>query len=161
MDFDMKTLMEKTWVQYSLYVLLFALIYFGLVRRKVMEAFDMSAIDAKTKDAKSGASSATGSDDVVDVQDAETIGKDLKTNATKIEDGLHLDKYRTQTENIIIDMNEWIGAKTTQMLPAIAKAMASSDGSDISSVLQSIEKLNTLNNFKITLNGTMKYVDGK
>lgn len=152
MNLDMKKIMEKKWVHYVLYIILIALIYFGFIRKKLYEAFDTDSTN----------NSSSGKDTIVAVQDAETTANDLKTNSTKIEDSLHLDKYRTQMENLIIDMNDWISAKTAQLLPSIAKQMndATESGS-IGDVMSNIQKLNELNKFKETLNATMKFIDSK
>ena len=151
MEFDMKKLMEKTWVKYVLYAILVLLVYFGFIRKKMYESFEVDS------DSKS-----SGKDKIVAVQDAENIAKDLKTNSTKIEDSLHLDKYRTQMENLIIDMNDWISAKTAQSLPSIAKQMNDAkESGNIGEVMLSIQKLNEFNKFKETLNGTMKFIDSK
>lgn len=153
MEFDMKKIMEKKWVQYILYAILVLLVYFGFLRKKLYESFD-TGTDNSNK--------SSGKDKIVAVQDAENTAKDLKTNSTKIEDSLHLDKYRTQMENLIIDMNDWISAKTAQMLPSIAKQMndAKESGS-IGEVMLSVQKLNEFNKFKETLNATMKFIDSK
>ena len=153
MEFDMKKIMEKKWAQYILYAILVLLVYFGFLRKKLYESFD-TGTDNSNK--------SSGKDKIVAVQDAENIAKDLKTNSTKIEDSLHLDKYRTQMENLIIDMNDWISAKTAQMLPSIAKQMndAKESGS-IGEVILSVQKLNEFNKFKETLNATMKFIDSK
>lgn len=152
MNLDMKKIMEKKWVHYVLYIILIALIYFGFIRKKLYEAFDTDSTN----------NSSSGKDTIVAVQDAETTANDLKTNSTKIEDSLHLDKYRTQMENLIIDMNDWISAKTAQLLPSIAKQMndATESGS-IGDVMSNIQKLNELNKFKETLNATMTFIDSK
>jgi hypothetical protein len=156
MDLDMKKMMEKKWVQYVLYIILIALIYFGFIRKKLYEAFDSDSISSNS------GNSSSGKDKIVAVQDAENIANDLKTNSTKIEDSLHLDKYRTQMENLIIDMNDWISAKTAQMLPSIAKQMTDAkESGSIGEVILSIQKLNEFNKFKETLNATMKFIDSK
>jgi len=159
MEFDMKKLMEKKWVQYVLYAILVLLFYFGFLRKKLYESFDIDTSGA-TNNGNNNKSS--GKDKIVAVQDAENIAKDLKTNSTKIEDSLHLDKYRTQMENLIINMNDWVSEKTAQMLPSIAKQMndAKENGS-IGEVMLSVQKLNEFNKFKETLNATMKFIDSK
>lgn len=146
MKIDIEKLAKNKIIKYSLYVFLFLLAYL-LLRKRVIESFDSD-------------SSSSSNSDVIDIQDSETIGADLKTNATKIEDSLHLDKYRTQMENLIIDMNDWISAKTAQTLPAIAKKMNDSKD-NIGEVMTMVEKMNELNKFKETLNTTMKYIDSK
>ena len=136
--------MEQPWIQVIIIIILFLIIYFGFIRKKVLESFD---VESPKKEA------------VISVQDSEDIGNDLKKNATKIEDSLHLDKYRTQMEHLIIDMNDWISAKTAESLPAIAKKI--NESSSIDDVIKEITQLNELNNFKLTLNGAMKFIDSK
>lgn len=158
MEFDMKKLMEKKWVQYVLFAVLVLLVYFGFLRKKLYETFDLDTSGATTN----SNNKSSGKDKIVAVQDAENISKDLKTNSTKIEDSLHLDKYRTQMENLIIDMNDWVSAKTAQMLPSIAKQMNDAkENGNIGEVILSVQKLNDFNKFKETLNATMKFIDSK
>ena len=140
----MKLDMEQPWIQVIIIIILFLIIYFGFIRKKVLESFD---VESPKKEA------------VISVQDSEDIGNDLKKNATKIEDSLHLDKYRTQMEHLIIDMNDWISAKTAESLPSIAKKI--NESSSIDDVIKEITQLNELNNFKLTLNGAMKFIDSK
>ena len=75
MDVDMKKIMEKTWVQYLLYAILFLIIYFCFVRRKVMEAFEIP---------KSSSSSDSDSDSGADIQDSKKISTELKEKNDKI-----------------------------------------------------------------------------
>ena len=67
MEINMQQMMEKKWVQYLLYALLFLVIYFCFVRRKILEAFDIDTSSAT----KSGSSSSSD----VDIQDVEEIVK--------------------------------------------------------------------------------------
>ena len=157
---------DSDWFQYVLFIILIIVFYYAFVKNKLFENFDLdtninsakntgtSAVDS----AKNSSSNAINGGEVVSIQDAEDIGSNLKTNATKIEDGLHLGKYRTQMENLIIDMNEWINAKTAEALPGIAKKM---NNAGIESVLSAIKPINELQTFKTTLNTTMKYIDGR
>ncbi len=62
-------------------------------------------------------------------------------------------------EHLIIDMNDWISAKTAESLPSIAKKM--NESSDIADVIKEISQLNELHSFKQTLNGAMKFIDSK
>lgn len=153
MDLDLKKIMEKTWVQYLLYAILFLIIYFCFVRRKVREAFEIP---------KSSSSSDSDSDSGADIQDSKKISTELKEKTTKLTDGLHLAKYRSHIEDMIIEMNEWSGAKSTQMLPALAKKLSESTSDGVSDdIIQDMDKLNTLFTFNATLNAVMKHVDSK
>ena len=153
MDLDLKKIMEKTWVQYLLYAILFLIIYFCFVRRKVREAFEIP---------KSSSSSDSDSDSGADIQDSKKISTELKEKTTKLHDGLHLAKYRSHIEDMIIEMNEWSGAKSTQMLPALAKKLSESTSDGVSDdIIQDMDKLNTLFTFNATLNAVMKHVDSK
>ena len=151
MDLDLKKIMEKTWVQYLLYAILFLIIYFCFVRRKVREAFEIPK-----------SSSRSDSDSGADIQDSKKISTELKEKTTKLHDGLHLAKYRSHIEDMIIEMNEWSGAKSTQMLPALAKKLSESTSDGVSDdIIQDMDKLNTLFTFNATLNAVMKHVDSK
>ena len=153
MDLGLKKIMEKTWVQYLLYAILFLIIYFCFVRRKVREAFEIP---------KSSSSSDSDSDSGADIQDSKKISTELKEKTTKLHDGLHLAKYRRHIEDMIIEMNEWSGAKSTQMLPALAKKLSESTSDGVSDdIIQDMDKLNTLFTFNATLNAVMKHVDSK
>jgi len=147
MELSIENYMKNPLVLYFLGAILILLIYIVFIKKKMREAFDNDDGNAK--------------EDTVEVQDSETIGTDLKTKATKIEDGLHLDKYRSQMENLIIDMNDWISAKTAAAIPGIAKKINESDGSDIGEIVGLMRKYNEMDNYKKTLNTTMKYIDGK
>jgi len=107
MEVSIENYMKNPLVLYFLGAILILLIYIVFIKKKMREAFDNDDGNA--------------TEDTVEVQDSETIASDLKTKATKIEDGLHLDKYRSQMENLIIDMNDWISAKTAAAIPGIAK----------------------------------------
>jgi len=150
MELNIENYMKNPIVLYFLGAILILLIYIVFIKKKMREAFD---IDDSTN--------VNGKEDTVEVQDSESIGTDLKTKATKIEDGLHLDKYRSQMENLIIDMNDWISAKTAAAIPGIAKKINESDGSDIGEIVGLMRKYNEMDNYKKTLNTTMKYIDGK
>jgi preprotein translocase subunit SecF len=150
MEVSIENYMKNPLVLYFLGAILILLIYIVFIKKKMREAFDID--DSTNVNAK---------EDSVEVQDSETIATDLKTKATKIEDGLHLDKYRSQMENLIIDMNDWISAKTAAAIPGIAKKINESDGSDIGEIVGLMRKYNEMDNYKKTLNTTMKYIDGK
>ena len=154
---DMKKIMEKTWVQYLLYAILFLIIYFCFVSRKVREAFEISKPSSS-----SYSDSDSDSDSGADIQDSKKISTELKEKTTKLHDGLHLAKYRSHIEDMIIEMNEWSGAKSTQMLPALAKKLSESTSDGVSDdIIQDMDKLNTLFTFNATLNAVMKHVDSK
>jgi hypothetical protein len=147
MEISIENYMKNPIVLYFLGAILILLIYIVFIKKKMREAFDNDDENA--------------TEETVEVQDSETIATDLKTKATKIEDGLHLDKYRSQMENLIIDMNDWISAKTAAAIPGIAKKINESDGSDIGEIVGLMRKYNEMDNYKKTLNTTMKYIDGK
>ena len=147
----MQQLMEKKWVQCVLYAILFLVIYFCFIRRKVLEAFDIDTSSATKSDSSSD----------VDIQDVEEIVKNLKTTTTKIGDGLHLDKYRKPMEDLVLDLNEWCGSKSAQMLPALAKKIANNSGGDINDIVKDIDSINKLHTFNTSLNSILKYIDNK
>ena len=151
MEINMQQLMEKKWVQCVLYAILFLVIYFCFIRRKVLEAFDIDTSSATKSDSSSD----------VDIQDVEEIVKNLKTTTTKIGDGLHLDKYRKPMEDLVLDLNEWCGSKSAQMLPALAKKIANNSDGDINDIVKDIDSINKLHTFNTSLNSILKYIDNK
>lgn len=153
MDINMQQMMEKKWVQYLLYALLFLVIYFCFIRRKVLEAFDIDTSSIKKSDSSSSSD--------VDIQDVEEIVNNLKTATTKIGDGLHLDKYRKPMEDLVIDLNEWCGSKSAQLLPALAKKISNNSDGDITDIVKDIDNINKLNQFNASLNSIMRYIDKK
>ena len=83
--------------------------------------------------------------------DSSSLAKQIKDDSTKTLDGLLVSKYRSEYEDIILNMHEWCD---TQILSNIVNGSINrTDPSD------SIKKINELEQFKGTLNSTIKYID--
>ena len=68
---------------------------------------------------------------------------------------LNVDKYRQDYENLIIKLDDYIGALMTKEILNINSADITED-----SFLEMIKKLNELNLGRESLNTTMKFIDG-
>ena len=73
-------------------------------------------------------------------------------------DNMHLVKYRKDWENLIIATESRISAMTLSMLPNVGKALQTKNNEK--AIKESIANINQLNQFRETLNDTMKYLDG-
>ena len=83
---------------------------------------------------------------------ATTFADNIKANVIKLQDELLISKYRSDYENIIVNMDDYINLLTL-------KQIANIDLSNSQKSLQSIYGLSMLKNSKDTLNDTMKYMD--
>jgi hypothetical protein len=86
---------------------------------------------------------------------SDDYAKSLQDQAQKLQDTLLISKYRTQYENSIIHMEEYI---SLLMLKCILN-MNDSKNEDVN--MELVTKLNSLYNAKTALNDTMKFVDKK
>ena len=84
--------------------------------------------------------------------DSSSLAKQIKDDSTKTLDGLLVNKYRSEYEDIILNMHEWCD---TQILSNIVNGSI-----DRTNPSESIKKINELEQFKSTLNSIIKYVDG-
>lgn len=83
---------------------------------------------------------------------AEGFAAQIKANTIKMQDSLLISKYRKDYENVIINMDDYIN---NMMLDTILKFNTSDDKKNI----ETIDKLNKLNQAKGSLNAVMKFVD--
>ena len=90
-------------------------------------------------------------------QENEKLIEDMKNKTEQIIDNLHLVKYRKDWENLIIATESRISALTLSMLPTLGKALQVKNNDK--AVKDSITNINQLNQFRDTLNETMKYLD--
>lgn len=156
MELNMETLMNNKWFHYLLYAIFFLILYFGLLRPKILEKFDIGVDKNNIGGSSDNGDDSNGSS----IQDADSISEDLKKSTEKIKDSLHLNKYRKNMEDIIIDMNDWISIKGAIMLPSIASKMAKSNsGDNISDIINDLDTLNKMYQSSITLNSIMRYID--
>lgn len=85
------------------------------------------------------------------------LAEPIKETITKIEDAILIDKYRSDYENIIIDLEEWANMELIQLLGSgLVKTDLGADGN-----IENIRKMNDLNTFKSTLDSAMKFLDSK
>jgi hypothetical protein len=86
---------------------------------------------------------------------SDDYAKALQDQAQKLQDTLLISKYRTQYENTIIHMEEYI---SLLMLKCVLNM---NDGKNEDVNMELVAKLNSLYNAKTALNDTMKFVDKK
>jgi hypothetical protein len=79
----------------------------------------------------------------------------IKAQVIKMQDVLLITKYRTDYENVIINMDDYINLL---MLQAVLNLDTSSDSAATN--IAAINSLNTLQSAKVALNSTMKFIDG-
>ena len=82
---------------------------------------------------------------------AAAYGANVKAQMVKIQDTLLISKYRTDYENVIINMDDLVNNLMLQTTLSIDQANPQ-DG---------LKKLAGLNNAKIALNSVMKFIDSK
>jgi hypothetical protein len=82
--------------------------------------------------------------------DSEEFSKNIKAKYTKLHDQLLVKKYRTNYENTVLNMDDYIN---TLMLDCVLQIDLDKDS------MPSFEKLNTLNAAKQSLNSVMKFID--
>ena len=91
-------------------------------------------------------------------QENEKLIEDMKNKTEQMIDNLHLVKYRKDWENLIIATESRISALTLSMLPSLGKSLQVKNNDK--AIKESISNINQLNQFRDTLNETMKYLDG-
>lgn len=84
--------------------------------------------------------------------------KVIDNETTQVLDGLHLDKYRSNYEDIIINLEKWCNITLLSGIVDnqidVSKAMSPEN-------IQKIMALNEINKFKTTLVETMTYLDSQ
>ena len=88
--------------------------------------------------------------------DSSDIASLIKDDTTKTLDTLLIGKYRTNYEDIIINMNDWCDA---QILNSVVSGDLDCKNGCNDKLLGKIRNINDLESFKGTLNKTMKYLD--
>ena len=87
--------------------------------------------------------------------DSKEISENVKNKASKIMDGLLIDKYRENYENTLTNLQELSNA-------LILKHMVSSNSENMGDkFFPMVEKINSLEKFKVAINNTMKFLDSK
>jgi hypothetical protein len=87
--------------------------------------------------------------------DSKEISENVKNKASKIMDGLLIDKYRENYENTLTNLQELSNA-------LILKHMVSSNSENMGDkFFPMVEKINSLEKFKAAINNSMKFLDSK
>jgi hypothetical protein len=73
----------------------------------------------------------------------------------KITDNLMIKDNRVGYENVIVQMDDYVTALMVQKIMSINKSTMTED-----SIVSTMEKINTLNQGKASLNSMMKFIDG-
>lgn len=113
--------------------------------------------DEKQKSTKSTKSTKSDSNDPIEQGLEEAIDK-LNNTTNAIANGYYLVKYRSDWEDLIVSVEDNINVITLSSLMILAKKMT--DNPEDPSIATIIERLNTLNTFRTTLQDNMKYLDG-
>mgnify|MGYP003982826171 CR=1 FL=1 len=80
--------------------------------------------------------------------------EEIKTQTIELQDKLLISKYKTDYEDVIINMSDNIDIITLSKILSL-------DNSDEKKLLKSIQEIETLNKFKTILNSSMKYLDSQ
>ena len=106
------------------------------------------AVAAKAPTQQASASSASGV-----AGNAATYASSLKAQSVQMQDAFLISKYRTDYENVIINMTDLVN---NLMLQTVLSANASQP----QSIIDTLTTLNTLNGSQVALNNVMKFIDG-
>ena len=87
-------------------------------------------------------------------ENAQKYLEDLKSHVTKMKAGLNVVTYRKTYEDILLELDDFIGYA---MLKSALDVKMNLD--DPTTSIQSLEQINQLNNGKRTLNDLMKWLD--
>jgi len=85
-------------------------------------------------------------------------GKVISNETTQIIDGLHVDKYRGNYEEIIMNLEKWCN---TAIVAGIADNKINAADPFNPENIKRISALNQLKQFKDTLNDAMQFLDGQ
>lgn len=77
----------------------------------------------------------------------------IKSKTVQLQDTILISKYRTDYENTIINMDDYLSMLMLEQI------LSMNPGDDINTNLQRIAAINTLSNGKKSLNETMAYID--
>tara|TARA_A100001011_G_scaffold265555_1_gene274377 strand:+ start:54 stop:509 length:456 start_codon:yes stop_codon:yes gene_type:complete len=145
----------------GVFLIVLFLIYFvghmGTMQKKVVEGLSSRDDDDDDKDSKNGGDSNCG-------YNSDKIATNVEDMATKIKDGLLIDTYRENYENILMNLEEWANAtilKTLVCGKINTKNDVSSNNSDAKKTIAAMALVKDLNEFKGILDGSMKYLDQK
>jgi hypothetical protein len=86
---------------------------------------------------------------------ASSYSDKIEKSFLQLRDSLNIQKYRSDYENVIINMNDYLGSLMLQQVLNI-----NADGLNEENILLMIDKINKMNSGKQSLNSLMKYIDG-
>jgi hypothetical protein len=117
----------------------------------VMKMFQLQTkvIEGLTNDDGTTSSSNASSDEVATV---ESYAAAIKAQLIKLQDELLISKYKKKYEDVIIDLDDYIGY-------LMIKQVINMKLGDMVSNIQDIENLNILKNSKDSLNAAMVFLD--
>ena len=117
----------------------------------VMKMFQLQTkvIEGLTNDDGTSSSSNASSDEVATV---ESYAAAIKAQLIKLQDELLISKYKKKYEDVIVDLDDYIGY-------LMIKQVINMKLGDMVSNIQDIENLNILKNSKDSLNAAMVFLD--
>jgi hypothetical protein len=117
----------------------------------VMKMFQLQTkvIEGLTNDDGTSSSSNSSSDEVATI---ESYAASIKAHLIKMQDELLISKYKKKYEDVIIDLDDYIGY-------LMIKQVINMKLGDMVSNIQDIENLNVLKNSKDSLNAAMVFLD--
>jgi hypothetical protein len=144
--------MAKEIWQYVLFFLGIVLLFVAYQRyynkKKLKEGFDdSSSTDTTSTDTSSSSTDSSTANGIAG--NAQTYAATIKNAFTKNQDMLLISKYRTDYENIVLNLDDYVNSV---MLKTALNVDTTNPG-------KSIEALNKLNETKSALNNVMKYID--
>jgi hypothetical protein len=144
--------MAKEIWQYVLFFLGIVLLFVAYQRyynnKKLKEGFDdSSSTDTTSTDTSSSSTDSSTANGIAG--NAQTYAATIKNAFTKNQDMLLISKYRTDYENIVLNLDDYVNSV---MLKTALNIDTTNPG-------KSIEALNKLNETKSALNNVMKYID--
>ena len=144
--------MAKEIWQYVLFFLGIVLLFVAYQRyynnKKLKEGFDdSSSTDTTSTDTSSSSTDSSTANGIAG--NAQTYAATIKNAFTKNQDMLLISKYRTDYENIVLNLDDYVNSVMLKTALNI----------DTTNPSKSIEALNKLNETKSALNNVMKYID--
>ena len=144
--------MAKEIWQYVLFFLGIVLLFVAYQRyynnKKLKEGFDdSSSTDTTSTDTSSSSTDSSTANGIAG--NAQTYAATIKNAFTKNQDMLLISKYRTDYENIVLNLDDYVNSVMLKTALNI----------DTTNPSKSIEALNKLNETKSDLNNVMKYID--
>ncbi len=130
------------------YVGLFVIIIFLLYMVINTMTFQMNVLEGMTSSSASA-----------NTTDKDKVPEAIKSNTSRVEDALLIDKYLKAYEDTIIDLDTNIDVYLLGQVINNAESISADPGSDESQKL--ITKLNNLKTFKDSLNHAIKVLDKK